>query len=876
MIFEVGKMVDEDLRNMIDRMDHPYVFKKLESVGAFRPGAERSGPPLTRKIILELVGEEDFPRFFDNQRWLTELNTLLRHPTPKVVQSTPDVVPVTSPPKAVRTLPSLPHPDLDVIDAPPAGRAEKVPISTLIEAIEGRHRQIDQDDANVLTTERIEINPSSRSNDLADERMELPIVAPILLYLLVCLGTTGSLMSLNAPFIISFAFGLVFSCFVPALMPPHRIHTQLAGLSAFGWVLVFLAGLLSLPVSDAPVVMQNLTDGGLTSLYICINFMLLSAGVAAFGVIQEKQEWTRRMANTLSILALVLLSLCLLFPSMIEALVSVLGAMTGLWGVIVLGDARPIEIKKPIHQFAIISLGTAFISMFSAWEGNVFVFLIFCVILCGLALLAPNLPRTEASNALLATSASGFILLSMSLTSEWGISIIIHILILLMVLAQMELRYRVTNRSETRVYRFLSPDVSIPSQSLHRMNSDVAVLGFREAGKTSYLGALWLILSHHVIQDLWYGSAKYLNDDRPLGFSTQDLRDILDEGSSVHTRDLLLASDDPKEVLRKYLQHRGAKATMTTEFTLGQLPNPIHGFPFVPQAERPTRRFLEQFTKNLIIRDRMSRDVPDSTSAVSENLTMKLTFGAELNESYPTFFGLKTKQRRFTSRVQNQIQSFDVPGEEVQRAVEFLDGKNITSRSIQSLLNSIETHEEFSKQKEAIRYVVRMIAEYEHVIFVIDADKFTSIDRTGDSPVGAFLLLANKLAHLHGAALKRITLLLNKADTLIKRDEISNRSMPNGGLDSWADMPNRDLAMETVKEVIGPAIINSVQVPIEAYFACTFGGLINRGGDGENKEDDIPSFPMVPINVVEPLLRAMLVPLDQTEGYSFLGGGADD
>ena len=79
MIFEVEKVVVENLRNMIDRMDHPNVFRKLESVGAFRPGAENSGPPLTRKVILELVDEEDFPRYFDDQRWLTELNLSLIH-----------------------------------------------------------------------------------------------------------------------------------------------------------------------------------------------------------------------------------------------------------------------------------------------------------------------------------------------------------------------------------------------------------------------------------------------------------------------------------------------------------------------------------------------------------------------------------------------------------------------------------------------------------------------------------------------------------------------------------------------------------------------------------------------------------------------------
>ena len=136
----------------------------------------------------------------------------------------------------------------------------------------------------------------------------------------------------------------------------------------------------------------------------------------------------------------------------------------------------------------------------------------------------------------------------------------------------------------------------------------------------------------------------------------------------------------------------------------------------------------------------------------------------------------------------------DVPGEEVQRAVEFMDGKRIKSKSVQGLLKNIESHQEFGDHREAIRYIVKMTATFGHVIFLIDANNFTRPDREGNSPVAAYLRLANELAHLNGAALKKITILLNKSDELLIRSEIPNRTMPNGGLSDWNQILDDKLA----------------------------------------------------------------------------------
>ena len=858
-----------DLRTLIDRYDHNALFNRLEDAGVFRPNNREKS--LTKQVLLSIIPDNGGGRFdLSDRDFLEYLNHRCQQdaqdaprkkrsssghsassPMPKIIPpaaATPKVIPIPSP--------TAPLP----LKIPPTGA-----------------KRVDDRDGEVLTTERIDLSPSSRSNNLAEEKIELPIVAPILLYLLICIGTMGALMSLETPFILSLAVGLAFSCFVPALMPPHRVHLQLGGLSTLGWGVVCLAGLMSLPMASAPEVLIVLTNGSVSSLAIGLNFMILSAGVSSFYVINEQQQWTRKMANNFSVISLLLLTSALIFASLTDALLSVIGAITGLWGITVLGDARPISLKQPTHQFAIIALGLAMLSLFMAWEANVFLFLIALVFLCGLALLAPYLSSAEVSNAMLAISATGLILLSVSLTGMWLPSLALHVAVLLLMLGQMELRYRTTNKSSTLVHRVLSPDSVLPDKKIHHIDSEIAVLGFKGAGKTSYLGALWLILDQHVTRELWYGSAKYLNDDRPLTFPTADMLDILREAETIETHDPFLSHAEPKEILEKYLQHRWAPSTMKREFDHGQLPSPQNGFPFIPQAARPTRRFLENFTQKLVIRNRATREVPEATSKVSENLKLTISFLAELQESYPIFFGLLKKERTFTSQVKNNLRCLDVPGEEVQRAVEYMDGLTISSRSVDGLLKSIETHPDFGLQKEAIRYIVQMTAQYEHVIFMVDADEFTKGERHGNSPLGAYLLLANQLAHLHGAALKRITLLLNKADVLLKRDEQPNRSMPGGGLDSWDQMSDRKLAMATVEEVVGSAILNRVQVPIEAYFTCTFGGLIPRAHDATGDDKDmIPSFPMVPINVFEPLLRPMLVQQPTLEsGRGELGGLSD-
>ena len=68
-----------------------------------------------------------------------------------------------------------------------------------------------------------------------------------------------------------------------------------------------------------------------------------------------------------------------------------------------------------------------------------------------------------------------------------------------------------------------------------------------------------------------------------------------------------------------------------------------------------------------------------------------------------------------------------------------------------------------------------------------------------------------------------------------------------------------DLARATLEEVIGLPTLNMISVPIDVHFACTFGGLILKDPEAiEGEREFIPSFPMVPINVIEPVIRSLM------------------
>ena len=91
-----------------------------------------------------------------------------------------------------------------------------------------------------------------------------------------------------------------------------------------------------------------------------------------------------------------------------------------------------------------------------------------------------------------------------------------------------------------------------------------------------------------------------------------------------------------------------------------------------------------------------------------------------------------------------------------------------------------------------------------------------------------------------------------KADLLLNRGDKKKRLMKGGGLKSWDLMLDREHSLSTIEEVLGKSLIQDLDLNLDAYYSCTLGGLI------EHKGKQIPTYPMIPINVIEPLIRCLL------------------
>ena len=413
-----------------------------------------------------------------------------------------------------------------------------------------------------------------------------------------------------------------------------------------------------------------------------------------------------------------------------------------------------------------------------------------------------------------------------------------------------EAHYRNNSSPEHTVLKILDPTSEKISEKVV-LERIVAVIGSPASGKSCYLGGLWTLLRDPISRELWYGSAKYLYDDRNLPFAVHDIERLLastDEGSpSLHI--------DEKDTLQRYLAHRSADFTMQKERDSGILPPTSTPFPFEVTAKPQTRRFLNEYMSRLGNDDLEQRKNLVPTVDVNTDLEIKLEFCAEVESKRSILFGLFESTKIMNQKVKTSFRTLDMPGEDYRATLDRLDGMEMTSNSLEEMLARIDAWRN-EEDKKFVDYVVKLIGYSHDVLLLIDSDSFTSRNSTERSEVNAFIRLSDQIAGLKGANTGHVSCLLNKADVLIHRGDSKNRMMKNGSLENWNELMDQDHALETLVENIGEAQYHQLShIEVDAYYACTLGGLIS-GSD--EKYSGIPPYPMVPINVFEPLLRCLL------------------
>jgi hypothetical protein len=233
-----------------------------------------------------------------------------------------------------------------------------------------------------------------------------------------------------------------------------------------------------------------------------------------------------------------------------------------------------------------------------------------------------------------------------------------------------------------------------------------------------------------------------------------------------------------------------------------------------------------------------------------KDLQFSLEFVAEIRATKSIIFGLIQHSKNSIRKVITTFRTMDLPGEDVTTTLDRISGKDFTSRSVDELLKGIRSREQLFGA--AVEYNLELLSVADDVLYIVDSDSFTEGGGNTPREVSSYLRLADSISRLEGSKINHISILLNKADLLLNRGDKKKRLMKGGGLKSWDLMLDRKHSLSTIEEVLGRGLIQDLDLNLDAYYSCTLGGLIEHNGK------QIPTYPMIPINVIEPLIRCLL------------------
>ena len=154
------------------------------------------------------------------------------------------------------------------------------------------------------------------------------------------------------------------------------------------------------------------------------------------------------------------------------------------------------------------------------------------------------------------------------------------------------------------------------------------------------------------------------------------------------------------------------------------------------------------------------------------------------------------------------------------------------------------------------------MSSYSSILLLIDCDALADISQPNRQREEILhtqncLRVMNQVARFPETQLDSVVVLLNKADNILAETRgiemrLATHSVPR----KWADLRDRDLAMRFLMETTSGALHNLNHIYVKAYFCCTFGGVVqSKSSEGAS---DHPPYPLIPINVVEPILRELI------------------
>tara|TARA_B110001452_G_scaffold143587_1_gene119372 strand:+ start:11133 stop:13598 length:2466 start_codon:yes stop_codon:yes gene_type:complete len=646
---------------------------------------------------------------------------------------------------------------------------------------------------------------------------------------------------------LSVSLSMIVPLFIAEVLKKSGTEDLLLFISSMGWIGIALASQIGLEWENSTNVSKVFFATELESILVPL---LLAFSVFSMPASWDYSKSSRLLQNpwSMPIFGAVLLNaICMFIPIMsVEHLGNITVTFVSYGAVLSLFHDR----RSPVVALVVLMLIFRPLLLAESALSSLFLPLVFIPLLVWFVSYAASDARLIKHRTLIVLTAIALhgIMNLMQSNSIQEFTLQLTLWLGFAVLA--EAHHQNNSPAEHTVLKILDPTSEKISEKVV-LERIVAVIGSPASGKSCYLGGLWTLLRDPISRELWYGSAKYLNDDRNLPFAVQDIQKLLASTENGNSSFPI----DEKDLLQSYLAHRSADFTMLKERESGVLPPTSTPFPFEVTAKPQTRRFLNEYMSRLGNDDLEQRKNLVPTVDVNTDLEIKLEFCAEVESERSILFGLFKSSKRTNQKVKTSFRTLDMPGEDYRATLDRLDGMELTSNSLDEMLARILSWGD-EDARDAVEYVVKLIGYSHDVLLLIDSDSFTSRNSTARNEVNAFIRLSDQIAGLKGANTGHVSCLLNKADILIHRGDSKNRMMKNGSLEDWSQLMDQDHALETLIENIGEAQYHQLSnIDVDAYYACTLGGLIS-GSDEEYS--GIPPYPMVPINVFEPLLRCLL------------------
>ena len=408
---------------------------------------------------------------------------------------------------------------------------------------------------------------------------------------------------------------------------------------------------------------------------------------------------------------------------------------------------------------------------------------------------------------------------------------------------------------------------NIPDSNL---DFSLSVIGIPSAGKTSFIAALYTILSDPTTSRLWW-----------KGHGSEIEGDSWDNGSYEQLYKRQEGGEPNENDTRRIFEYRTAPHTLSSDKDrLPDFENSL--FPINMRKFGDAIQFLDD-SKSIILKGSL---LPKTTSG--REIAIPIEFNAEIEFIRPRFFNSqKNHSEPFERRVSMEISTVDVSGESFDGCLKLIQhgvrniseigliaSKPFTKSQVNSYNRTVTVrHDKDGNELPSEKIDVDSTDELESVrstimnssdlILVTDITRFNISEELGlvdyadrTRLVGELdtLLLIRDLKNTNVSNLNSITILANKSDETIGKHSKMK----------WVDFANGEDSKKEAADYIDSnsngAIteIRNTGLPTSVYFCCTLGGLYKVENEQENtKEEKFPS-PFMPVNVIEPIIDIIL------------------